>query len=79
MLIDCQPDAHLAAEEEARRLEGLRKQAAQERREQLERAHARGSQAMKKIHLTQVRPGISLWSVTAAARLVGGIVELLSE
>ncbi|MEJ1272761.1 centrosomal protein 295 [Cricetulus griseus] len=50
-----QPDAHLAAEEEARRLEGLRKQAAQERREQLERAHARGSQAMKKIHLTQTQ------------------------
>ncbi|XP_055471377.1 centrosomal protein of 295 kDa isoform X1 [Psammomys obesus] len=48
-----QPDAHLAAEEEARRLEGLRKQAVQERMEQLERAHVRGSQAMKKIHLAQ--------------------------
>lgn len=50
-----QPDAHLAAEEEARRVERLRKQAAQERMEQSERAHARGSQAMKKIHLAQVR------------------------
>ncbi|XP_021090895.1 centrosomal protein of 295 kDa isoform X4 [Mesocricetus auratus] len=50
-----QPDAHLAAEEEARRLEGLRKQAAQERMEQLERAHVRGSQALKKIHLTQTQ------------------------
>ncbi|XP_038937630.1 centrosomal protein of 295 kDa isoform X15 [Rattus norvegicus] len=48
-----QPDAHLAAEEEARRVERLRKQAAQERMEQSERAHARGSQAMKKIHLAQ--------------------------
>ncbi|KAL1781775.1 centrosomal protein of 295 kDa isoform X2 [Sigmodon hispidus] len=48
-----QPDAHLAAKEEARRLEGLRKQAAQERSEQFERAHVRGSQAMKKIHLAQ--------------------------
>ncbi|XP_036049868.1 centrosomal protein of 295 kDa isoform X3 [Onychomys torridus] len=48
-----QPDAHLAAEEEARRLEGLRRQAAQERWEQFERAHVRGSQAMKKIHLAQ--------------------------
>ncbi|XP_028619157.1 centrosomal protein of 295 kDa isoform X3 [Grammomys surdaster] len=48
-----QPDAHLAAEEEARRLERRRKQAAQERMEQFERAHVRGSQAMKKIHLAQ--------------------------
>lgn len=43
----------MAAEEEARRVERLRKQAAQERMEQSERAHARGSQAMKKIHLAQ--------------------------
>ncbi|XP_023560748.1 centrosomal protein of 295 kDa isoform X3 [Octodon degus] len=48
-----QPDAHLAAEEEAKRLEELQKQAAQERKEQLEKAHVRGSQAMKKIHLAQ--------------------------
>ncbi|XP_031201803.1 centrosomal protein of 295 kDa isoform X3 [Mastomys coucha] len=48
-----QPDAHLAAEEEARRVERLRKQAAQERMEQFERAHVRGCQAMKKIHLAQ--------------------------
>ncbi|XP_076782131.1 centrosomal protein of 295 kDa isoform X3 [Arvicanthis niloticus] len=48
-----QPDAHLAAEEEARRLERQRKQAAQERMEQFERAHVRGSQAMKKIHVAQ--------------------------
>ncbi|KAL6040219.1 hypothetical protein STEG23_016036, partial [Scotinomys teguina] len=47
------PDAHLAAEEEARRLEGLQRQATQERTEQLERALVRGSQAMKKIHLAQ--------------------------
>ncbi|XP_029398638.1 centrosomal protein of 295 kDa isoform X6 [Mus pahari] len=48
-----QPDAHLAAEEEARRVERLQQQAAQERVEQFERAHVRGSQAMKKIHLAQ--------------------------
>ncbi|XP_052045040.1 centrosomal protein of 295 kDa isoform X3 [Apodemus sylvaticus] len=48
-----QPDAHLAAEEEARRVERQRKQVAQERMEQFERAHVRGSQAMKKIHLAQ--------------------------
>ncbi|XP_008066099.2 centrosomal protein of 295 kDa-like [Carlito syrichta] len=48
-----QPDAHLAAEEEAKRLEELQKQAAQERMEQFEKAHARGFEAMKKIHLAQ--------------------------
>ncbi|XP_041513073.1 centrosomal protein of 295 kDa isoform X3 [Microtus oregoni] len=48
-----QPDAHLAAEEEARRLEGLRRQAAQQRVEQFARAHMRGSRAMKKVHLAQ--------------------------
>ncbi|XP_023064953.2 centrosomal protein of 295 kDa isoform X15 [Piliocolobus tephrosceles] len=48
-----QPDAHLAAEEEAKRLEELQKQAAQERMEQFEKAHVRGFQAMKKIHLAQ--------------------------
>ncbi|XP_040112421.1 centrosomal protein of 295 kDa isoform X2 [Oryx dammah] len=48
-----QPDPHLAAEEEAKRLEQLQKQAAQEKMEQSEKAHARGFQAMKKIHLAQ--------------------------
>ncbi|XP_012512692.1 PREDICTED: centrosomal protein of 295 kDa [Propithecus coquereli] len=48
-----QPDANLAAEEEAKRLEELQKQAAQERMEQFEKAHVRGFQAMKKIHLAQ--------------------------
>ncbi|XP_057624645.1 centrosomal protein of 295 kDa isoform X7 [Chionomys nivalis] len=48
-----QPDAHLAAEEEARRLEGLQRQAAQQRVEQFARAHMRGSRAMKKVHLAQ--------------------------
>nr|XP_039318129.1 centrosomal protein of 295 kDa isoform X1 [Saimiri boliviensis boliviensis] len=48
-----QPDAHLAAEEEAKRLEELQKQAARERMEQFEKAHVRGFQAMKKIHLAQ--------------------------
>lgn len=50
-----QPDAHLAAEEEAKRLEELQKQAAQERLEQFEKAHVRGFQAMKKIHLAQTQ------------------------
>nr|XP_055212046.1 centrosomal protein of 295 kDa isoform X4 [Gorilla gorilla gorilla] len=48
-----QPDARLAAEEEAKRLEELQKQAAQERIERFEKAHVRGFQAMKKIHLAQ--------------------------
>ncbi|XP_023367253.1 centrosomal protein of 295 kDa isoform X2 [Otolemur garnettii] len=48
-----QPDAHLAAAEEAKRLEELQKQAAQERTQQFEKAHVRGFQAMKKIHLAQ--------------------------
>ncbi|XP_054226317.1 centrosomal protein of 295 kDa isoform X10 [Homo sapiens] len=48
-----QPDARLAAEEEAKRLEELQKQAAQERMERFEKAHVRGFQAMKKIHLAQ--------------------------
>ncbi|XP_019593071.2 centrosomal protein of 295 kDa isoform X1 [Rhinolophus sinicus] len=48
-----QPDPHLAAEEEAKRLEEIQKQAAKERMEQNEKAHVRGFQAMKKIHLAQ--------------------------
>ncbi|XP_053526335.1 centrosomal protein of 295 kDa isoform X5 [Artibeus jamaicensis] len=48
-----QPDPHLAAEEEAKRLEEVQKQAAKERMEQSEKAQVRGFQAMKKIHLAQ--------------------------
>ncbi|XP_037697041.1 centrosomal protein of 295 kDa isoform X3 [Choloepus didactylus] len=48
-----QPDAHLAAEEEAKRLEDLQKQVAQERMEQFEKAHLRGFHAMKKIRFAQ--------------------------
>ncbi|XP_073071957.1 centrosomal protein of 295 kDa isoform X9 [Manis javanica] len=48
-----QPDPHLAAEEEAKRLEELQKQAVQQRMQQSEKAHMRGFQAMKKIHLAQ--------------------------
>lgn len=55
LLIDCQPDPHLAAEEEAKRLEEVQKQAAKEKMEQSEKAHVRGFQAMRKIHLAQVR------------------------
>ncbi|XP_032708693.1 centrosomal protein of 295 kDa isoform X5 [Lontra canadensis] len=50
-----QPDPHLAAEEEAKRLEERQKQAAQERMEQYQKAHVRGFQAMKKIHLAQTQ------------------------
>ncbi|CAH6777432.1 Cep295 [Phodopus roborovskii] len=50
-----QPDAHLAAEEEARRLEGLRKQAAHERAEQCRRAQVRGSQAMRTARLAHTQ------------------------
>ncbi|NWW74414.1 CE295 protein, partial [Climacteris rufus] len=50
-----QPDARLAAEEEGKRLEELHREAERERREQLEKAHARGSQALKKVHLAKDR------------------------
>ncbi|XP_075402567.1 centrosomal protein of 295 kDa isoform X2 [Tenrec ecaudatus] len=48
-----QPDPHSAAAEEAKRLDELQKQVAQERQEQFEKAHVRGFHAMKKIHLAQ--------------------------
>ncbi|XP_026720151.1 centrosomal protein of 295 kDa isoform X2 [Athene cunicularia] len=50
-----QPDARLAAEEEGKRLEELHRDAERERREQLEKAHLRGSHALKKVHLAQDR------------------------
>lgn len=75
LLIDCQPDAHLAAEEEAKRLEELQKQAAQERLEQFEKAHVRGFQAMKKIHLAQVRIKFYLYLL----RLTDNFAELINE
>ncbi|XP_075347213.1 centrosomal protein of 295 kDa isoform X1 [Mycteria americana] len=50
-----QPDARLAAEEEEKRLEELHREAERERREQLEKAHLRGSHALKKVHLAQDR------------------------
>ncbi|XP_074937274.1 centrosomal protein of 295 kDa isoform X1 [Phalacrocorax aristotelis] len=50
-----QPDARLAAEEEGKRLEELHREAERERREQLEKAHLRGSHALRKVHLAQDR------------------------
>ncbi|XP_036244005.1 centrosomal protein of 295 kDa [Molothrus ater] len=50
-----QPDAHVAAEEEGRRLEELHREAERERRKQLEKAHIRGSHALKKIQLAKDR------------------------
>ncbi|NXX89443.1 CE295 protein, partial [Centropus bengalensis] len=50
-----QPDARLAAEEEGKRLEELQREAERERREQLQKAHLRGSHALKKVHLVQDR------------------------
>uniref|UniRef100_A0A673TDN1 Centrosomal protein 295 n=1 Tax=Suricata suricatta TaxID=37032 RepID=A0A673TDN1_SURSU len=50
-----QPDPHVAAEEEEKRLKERQKQAAQERMEQCEKAHVRGFQALKKIHLAQTQ------------------------
>ncbi|XP_056358260.1 centrosomal protein of 295 kDa [Oenanthe melanoleuca] len=50
-----QPDAHLAAEVEGRRLEELHREAERERRKQLEKAHIRGSHALKKIQLAKDR------------------------
>ncbi|XP_061313896.1 centrosomal protein of 295 kDa isoform X1 [Pezoporus flaviventris] len=50
-----QPDARSAAEEEGKRLEELHRETERERREQLEKAHVRGSHALKKVHLAQDR------------------------
>ncbi|XP_030328027.1 centrosomal protein of 295 kDa isoform X2 [Strigops habroptila] len=50
-----QPDARSAAEEEGKRLEELHRETERERREQLEKAHLRGSHALKKVHLAQDR------------------------
>ncbi|XP_068001814.1 centrosomal protein of 295 kDa isoform X2 [Melanerpes formicivorus] len=50
-----QPDAQIAAEEEGKRSEELRREMERERREQLEKAHLRGSHALKKVHLAQAR------------------------
>uniref|UniRef100_A0A7M4G169 Centrosomal protein 295 n=1 Tax=Crocodylus porosus TaxID=8502 RepID=A0A7M4G169_CROPO len=49
------PDARLVAEEEAKRLKELQKEEERERREQLEKAHVRGSHALKMVHLAQDR------------------------
>ncbi|XP_066845984.1 centrosomal protein of 295 kDa isoform X2 [Anser cygnoides] len=50
-----QPDARLAAEEEGKRLEELHREAEREKREQIAKAHLRGSHALKKVHLAQDR------------------------
>ncbi|XP_061199614.1 centrosomal protein of 295 kDa isoform X2 [Neopsephotus bourkii] len=50
-----QPDARSAAKEEGKRLEELHRETERERREQLEKAHVRGSHALKKVHLAQDR------------------------
>ncbi|NWI06908.1 CE295 protein, partial [Tichodroma muraria] len=50
-----QPDVHLAAEEEEKRLEELHREAERERRKQLEKAHVRGSHALKRIQLAKDR------------------------
>ncbi|XP_032063483.1 centrosomal protein of 295 kDa [Aythya fuligula] len=53
-----QPDARLAAEEEVKRLEELHREAEREKREQVTKAHLRGSHALKKVHLAQDRERI---------------------
>ncbi|XP_043850096.1 centrosomal protein of 295 kDa isoform X3 [Dromiciops gliroides] len=53
-----QPDPHLAAEEETKRLAELQKEAIQEKREQLEKAQIRGVHAMRKVHLAKSREKI---------------------
>ncbi|XP_075448629.1 centrosomal protein of 295 kDa isoform X3 [Ascaphus truei] len=50
-----QPDARASAEEEAKRLDDLQKEEERERREQSEKAHLRGSHALKMVHLQQDR------------------------
>ncbi|XP_053312073.1 centrosomal protein of 295 kDa [Spea bombifrons] len=50
-----QPDARASAVEEAKRLDALQKEEEREKMEQLEKAHLRGSHALKMVHLTQDR------------------------
>ncbi|KAL4647116.1 centrosomal protein of 295 kDa isoform X1 [Arapaima gigas] len=50
-----QPDAQVAAEEEARRLEELVREKEREKRERMEKARLRGAQALRKEHLNQDR------------------------
>ncbi|XP_060090921.1 centrosomal protein of 295 kDa [Heteronotia binoei] len=50
-----QPDARLLAEEEAKRQEGLQSEEEREKREQLEKAHLRGKQALKMVRLARDR------------------------
>nr|XP_056714832.1 centrosomal protein of 295 kDa [Euleptes europaea] len=50
-----QPDARLLAEEEAKRQEGLQNEEEREKREQLEKAHLRGKQALKMVRLARDR------------------------
>nr|XP_013811441.1 PREDICTED: centrosomal protein of 295 kDa [Apteryx mantelli mantelli] len=50
-----QADARLVAEKEAKRLEELHREEERDRREQLEKAHLRGSHALRKVHLAQDR------------------------
>ncbi|XP_064361189.1 centrosomal protein of 295 kDa isoform X2 [Dromaius novaehollandiae] len=50
-----QADARLVAEKEVKRLEELHREEERDRREQLEKAHLRGSHALKKVHLAQDR------------------------
>ncbi|XP_053564596.1 centrosomal protein of 295 kDa [Bombina bombina] len=50
-----QPDARVAAEEEAKRLDALQNEEERERREQAEKANLRGIHALKMVHLTQDR------------------------
>ncbi|KGL76970.1 Centrosomal protein KIAA1731, partial [Tinamus guttatus] len=50
-----QTDARLVAEEEGKRLEELHREEERDRREQLEKAHLRGSYALKKVRLAQDR------------------------
>ncbi|XP_015265765.1 PREDICTED: centrosomal protein of 295 kDa [Gekko japonicus] len=50
-----QPDARLLAEEETKRQEGLQNKEEREKREQLEKAHLRGKQALKVVRLARDR------------------------
>ncbi|KAM8977668.1 centrosomal protein of 295 kDa [Pelodytes ibericus] len=50
-----QVDARVCAVEEEKRLEALQKEEEREKREQIEKAHLRGSHALKMVHLTQDR------------------------
>lgn len=58
-----QPDAHEEAETELKRLQEMERDESRRREEQLQKAHLRGKQALRREHLEQVQ--CSRWRTTS--------------